>query len=302
MPPAEGIVRIHWHKSFFNKPVYERGDGHIWSARTYCARLRDAGIRAGFPSLTNHDLRAEGLRATGKLPFITLHGFSLIIFHLDEDGSASQRRRQGGHANDTTYDRYYAPTNLGTDGQALFAGDTPRKLLFQLLRFLKMNHNPELAQTLPAAEVEKVMTSEESLDILLELENLPDSDDDDVVKKKRSEILGRLRTLKLNALKKYREEQKENPFRAAKTENPGHYRMPFSRIEHVMSIRKRLSTLLSKVDTIRSKVGRAVLNDLIELYRSDYEVDARSELGLGNCHCAVPKEYVHSTFASQGTF
>ncbi|KAF8875964.1 hypothetical protein CPB84DRAFT_1796236 [Gymnopilus junonius] len=59
VPPEEGIVRIHWHPDFLQRPVYERGDGHIWSARTYC-------IRAGFPSLSNHDFRAEGLRAIGK--------------------------------------------------------------------------------------------------------------------------------------------------------------------------------------------------------------------------------------------
>ncbi len=66
VPPEEGSVRIHWHPDFLERPVYERGDGHIWSARTYCARLHDAGIRAGFPSLGNHDFRAEGLRAIGK--------------------------------------------------------------------------------------------------------------------------------------------------------------------------------------------------------------------------------------------
>ena len=76
VPPEEGIVRIHWHPDFLNKPVYERGDGHIWSVRTYCARLRDTGIRAGFPSITNHDFRAEGLRAIGKLPFLSLYMIS----------------------------------------------------------------------------------------------------------------------------------------------------------------------------------------------------------------------------------
>ena len=53
VPPKEGIVRT-------------RSDGHIWSARTYCARLHDAGIGIRFPSLGNHDFRAEGLSAIGK--------------------------------------------------------------------------------------------------------------------------------------------------------------------------------------------------------------------------------------------
>ena len=48
-----GIVQIAWHPDRINKPVYEKGDGHIWSNR--------ARFRAGFPSITNHDFRAEGL-------------------------------------------------------------------------------------------------------------------------------------------------------------------------------------------------------------------------------------------------
>lgn len=78
IPPEEGIIRIHWHKDFLERPVYERGDGHIWSARTYCSRLSDLGKRAGFDSLANHDFRAETLRATGKLPLclFTVHHFS----------------------------------------------------------------------------------------------------------------------------------------------------------------------------------------------------------------------------------
>ena len=69
-PPEEGIARIEWHPDILHQPVYERGDGHIWPARTYCAHLRAAGIRAGFPSITNHDFRAEGLRAIGEFPAV----------------------------------------------------------------------------------------------------------------------------------------------------------------------------------------------------------------------------------------
>ncbi|KAI0254470.1 hypothetical protein BJV78DRAFT_1280066 [Lactifluus subvellereus] len=214
------------------------------------------GIRAGFDSLTNHDFRAEALRAA------------------EEKCTPSQRRRQAGHGSDAIYDDYYAPTNPGTDGQALYAGDNPRTLLPKLLRILKMNHNPELAQTLPARELHELVTSDEYSSILVELENLPDSDDA-TIKKERSEILGRLRGLKLAAPKKYREEQKENPLPTAKTakteKDEGHYRTPFSRIRHLMPIRQRLSESLFTVATIRSEAGRAVLEDLIELYRSEFE-------------------------------
>jgi len=39
--------------------------------------------------------------------------------------------------------------NPGTDGQAAYAGDIPQTLPSKLLHLLKMDHNPELTQTLP---------------------------------------------------------------------------------------------------------------------------------------------------------
>ncbi|KAF8875965.1 hypothetical protein CPB84DRAFT_1796239 [Gymnopilus junonius] len=90
----------------------------------------------------------------------------------------------------------------------------------------------------------------------------------------------------------YREKQKEHPQQSATTAKPkdvGHHRIPFSRICHLMPVRQRLSESLSTVATIRSKAGRAVLKDLIELYRSEFEVEARPGLELKNCHCATPK-------------
>lgn len=70
-PGDEDIVRIEWHSDFVDRPVYERDDGHIWLSRTYCERLRAAGIRAGFPSITNHDFRAEVLRAIGEVALVS---------------------------------------------------------------------------------------------------------------------------------------------------------------------------------------------------------------------------------------
>ena len=125
-----------------------------------------------------------------------------------------------------------------------------------------MNHNPELAQTLPARELHELVTGDEYSAILVELESLPDSDDA-IIKKERSELLGRLRGLKLSTLKKYREQQRENPFRTAKTEDVGHYCTPFSRIRHLMPIRERLAESLFTVATIRSKAGRAFLEDRV---------------------------------------
>ncbi len=154
-----------------------------------------------------------------------------------------------------------------------------------------MNHNPELAQTLPARELHELITSDEYSAILVELEGLQDADNASS-KKERSDLLLRLRNLKLSALRKYREEQRENPFRTAKTEDVGHYRTPFSRIHHLMPIRQRLAKSLFTVATIRSAAGREALEDLIKLYQSEFEVEHRPGLGPENCHCQDPKAYV----------
>jgi hypothetical protein len=150
----------------------------------------------------------------------------------------------------------------------------------------------------------ELVTGDQYSAVFAELESLPDSDDA-TIKKERAEILGRLRGLKLAALKEYREKQKENPqqtAKTAKTKDVGHHRIPFSRIRHLIPVRQRLSESLFTVAAIQSKAGRAVLKDLIELYRSEFEVEARPGLELKNCHCAVPKRYVSSSVAFQGGF
>ncbi|KAG8875499.1 hypothetical protein FRB97_005060 [Tulasnella sp. 331] len=251
VPPEEGIVRIHWRPDFLERPVYERGDGHIWSAHAYSARLHDAGVRARFPSLINYDFCAEGLST------------------IDKEYTSSQRRRHAGHESDSVYDQYYAPTNPRTDGQAVYAGNAPRTLPSRLLRLLKMDHNPE---------------------------SLPDSEDA-TIKKERAEILGRLRGLKLAALKQYREKQKNHPQQLAETakgKDVGHRRILFSRISHLIRVRQRLSKSLFIVATIRGGAGRAVLKNLIELHRSEFEFEARPGLELENCDCAVAKMYASS--------
>jgi len=128
-----------------------------------------------------------------------------------------------------------------------------------------MDHNPELAQTLPARELHELVTGDQNSAVFAELESLPDSDDA-TIKKERTKILGRLRGLKLAALKEYREKQKENPqqtAKTAKTKDVGHHRIPFSRIRHLMPVRQRLSESLFTAAAVRSKAGRAVLKDLI---------------------------------------
>jgi len=60
-----------------------------------------------------------------------------------------------------------------------------------------MNHNPALAQSLPARELHELATSDEYSAITDELEGLSGSDN----KKKRADLLASLRRLKLDALR-----------------------------------------------------------------------------------------------------
>ena len=161
-----------------------------------------------------------------------------------------------------------------------------------------MNHNPELAQTLLARELHELATGEQYSVMFAELESPLDSDDA-TIKRERAEILDRLRGLELAALKEYHEKQKENPQKTAKTKEVGHHHIPFSRINHLMPVRQRLSESLFTVAPT-SKAERAVLKDLIELYRSRFDVEARSSSELRNCHCATQKWYVSSSVAFQG--
>ncbi|KAI0029622.1 hypothetical protein K488DRAFT_56022 [Vararia minispora EC-137] len=270
-PGEDGITRIAWNPRILDEPVYKRGDGHIWSARTYSDRLHPLGLRSEFRSINNHDFRAEGIRS------------------IDENYSSSQRRRHAGHGSDSVYDEYYAPRNPGTDGQGAYAGDTPRTLFPKLLRILKMDHNPVLAQSLPARELHELATSDAYSNItdkLDELDNFPGSDDASA-KKRRAELLSDLRKLKLEALQQYQEQQIINPLaKMVKTEDERHYRTPFSRIRRLMPIRSRLAEDLFSVTSIRSPAGRAVLRDLIELYQSDFEVRHRPGLEPERCHCS----------------
>jgi len=57
-----------------------------------------------------------------------------------------------------------------------YAGNAPRTLPFKLPRLLRMDHNPELSQTLPARELHELVTGDQYSAVFAELERLPDSD------------------------------------------------------------------------------------------------------------------------------
>ncbi|KAI0927770.1 hypothetical protein AcW2_003973 [Taiwanofungus camphoratus] len=265
-PLKEGIVHIKWHPDFHNRSVYEQDDSHIWSARTYCSCLSAAGIQAGFPSLQNHNFRAEALHA------------------INESYSSSQHHRHAGHRSDDVYDKYYASTNPRTNSQSAYAGNPLCTLLPKLLHILKMNHNPMLVQTLSVRELHELITSDKYSAIANELEGLADCNNESS-KKRWADLLTSLRKLKLSALQRYHDQQASNPFRTTNTDDVRHYRTPFSRIHHLMPICNCLAELMFTIAPIRSEAGRAILEDLIALYQSKVKVKHRPGLEPEKCHC-----------------
>lgn len=248
VPPKEGIVRIHWHSDSLERPVYEEATAtstllaltvHVFTIPVFELVFR--------PSATTTSVLRVSVQSVRDL--MASIRFQVVNLPIDDEYTSLQRRRHAGRGSDSVYDQCYAPTNPGTDGQVIYAGDAPRAL-----------------------ELYELVTGAQFSAVFAELESLPDSDDA-TIKKERADILGRLRGLKLAALKEYREKQKGNPqhtTKTAKTKDVGHHHIPFSRISHLMPVRQRLSCSLFTVAAIRSSAGRAVLKDLIELYRSEY--------------------------------
>ena len=59
-PRDEDMYQLHWDLRVLS-------DGQVDSSHTYCSRLRELGLLAGYiRPPTNHDFRAEGLHVTGQ--------------------------------------------------------------------------------------------------------------------------------------------------------------------------------------------------------------------------------------------
>ena len=66
--PEDGEMhRIHWKPEMLNQPIYQKADGKIDTASTYCARLRALATRAGYTAFSNHYFRRECLFNIGKI-------------------------------------------------------------------------------------------------------------------------------------------------------------------------------------------------------------------------------------------
>ncbi|KAH9053624.1 hypothetical protein EDB87DRAFT_1707417 [Lactarius vividus] len=137
---------------------------HIWSARTYCARLSASGIRAGFRPLstTTSELRLS-VRLMRTIPPLSI--------------------------GDT----------IGTRPTTSTISTTLRQTL-------------EPTGKDSSCELHDLVTSGEYSSILVEIESLQDFDDA-TSKKARPDLLPSPRNFKLAALKKYREQQRDNSFR-----------------------------------------------------------------------------------------
>ncbi|KAF2007872.1 hypothetical protein P154DRAFT_568699 [Amniculicola lignicola CBS 123094] len=195
--------------------------------------------------------------------------------------------KQGGQRDPAVYRDHYAANNAGVDGQATFFHDKDHRTdIADLFRSLLITRNPELWQSLPAEKRHELEQSAEFKDIEAKLEDI--SSDDALSKNKRKELQARKRRLISEALRRCRGEQPTRPASkvdAYKKECTGRHRTIFQRARKLMPVRDRLASSMFIEATLRSDVGKAVLQDLIELYSQDEEVASRPGLELDKCHC-----------------
>ncbi|KAF8652167.1 hypothetical protein AX16_004524 [Volvariella volvacea WC 439] len=268
----EEMFLLRWEPHMLDLPIYQRKDGKTESASTFSNRLRSLGRRAGYDCPpTIHDFRAEALHC------------------IDKFYTSSQRMRAAGHRDDRTYTDFYAPTNPGTDGQGSYLGGTRRTVVNELFRSLTVAWNPELAQSLPA-------------EMMFELEHRPDfaaieqrlrelclgvgSDGPDATKE-RTLLQAQKRQLLADELRRLQRDQPRDIARDSSDSDThiGHLRTMFPRIRKLMGPRDRLADNLLVTAPIRSDVGRAVLDDLISLYKQTSEIEVRAGLEPEKCRC-----------------
>ncbi|CAI6342310.1 unnamed protein product [Periconia digitata] len=268
-PEDEQMVHLHWNPSVLELPFFEGSDGKMETASAFGRYLREWGFRAGYNEPpTVHDFRAEGLILT------------------DRNYSQDTRMKQGGQRDPSVYRDHYAANNAGVDGQATFFHDKNHRTdITDLFRSLHITRNPELWQSLPAEKRHELEQSAEFKDVEANLEKFSDNA---LSKNERKELQARKRKLISEALRKCREEQ---PARLAskvdayKKECTGRHRTIFERARKLMPVRDRLASSMFIVATIRSDAGKAVLQDLVELYLQEEEVAFRPGLELDKCHC-----------------
>jgi hypothetical protein len=211
--------------------------------------------------------------------------------HVDKLYSSAQRKKHGGHRDENTYDSFYAPRNPGTDGQGAYFGDTPRSIVNDRFRALTLSRNPELWQSLPAEKQNELENSPEFITIEEELQHISlGSRDDPTTRDRRKELRTQKRKLVSEELRKWQKLQpRKLSSKSDKSDLAGHHRTRFPRICGLVPVRRRLASDLFIAAPIRSDKGRAVLRDMIELYRQETEVAFRPGLEPEKCCCAVER-------------
>ncbi|OJD27268.1 hypothetical protein ACJ73_01337 [Blastomyces percursus] len=268
-PPEGEVYLIEW--SAPNAPLYKGWNGEMQTASSFDSDRRALGKRAGYiDPPTVHDYRAEGL------------------VQIDRNYSETQRKKHAGHRSSRTHHDYYAPNN-DTDGQAAYLGDPVRTHVVDVFRNLKLERNPDLWQSLPAEKQYALKKTEGYLTIEKRLQNLGTSKAAGKERnKERNALYGERRRLIDKELRKCQKEQhRQPPSKDAldSTYYMGHYRARFARASRMMPERQRLAINIFEVATLRSKVGREVLRDMIALCSQKHEIETRLGLEPNKCHC-----------------
>lgn len=194
-----------------------------------------------------------------------------------------------GHRGEKTHRQHYAPNN-GVDGQAAYLGDDVRTHVADLFRGLSLHRNPDLWQTLPAVKRYQLENREDYSQVQEALSSLSGSSS--AVQKKRKTLHQQKRGLLNGELRKCQKEQPRCPLHeeADGTYAMGSHRSRFSRACRMMPARQRLAETIFQEATLRSDLGRQVLNDMITLCRQKHEIEIRPGLELDKCHCAESKK------------
>ncbi|KAI1655474.1 hypothetical protein F4813DRAFT_160421 [Daldinia decipiens] len=285
------MMRIHWHRSVLNQPLFTGMSGKILRAREVSEGLRALGIRSGFPKPpTFHDFRAEGLTNIDLKPFY----------------SDTQRNRIAGHENNQMHQQHYAARNGGIDSQAVYQDKEARSInLGRLFRLVEVEWQPSLWQSLPLMKRRELMQTEEykakELPLLekgkLETASLTvkeGSESSEECKnllhpnRKPRRDIKRLEQMKLQ---EYWEETSTGNIVGSEVYACRGVNRPFSRLRPILPNRRRLADLLPMSSRLRSEKGREALRELIALYQSKSEV---YRPGLDKCPCECnPKTQLH---------
>jgi hypothetical protein len=198
--------------------------------------------------------------------------------------------KHGGHRNPATYAEFYAPNNSGVDGQATYWDGTPRTIVNDLFRSFTLQRRPHLCQSLPAEKKHGLERREDYVKIQKELEDL--NQNPEKTEKECQSLYRQMKRLEKAELRKHQTEQRPNPPSSQEygTYSAGSLRSRFARAGRMMPERKRLATNTFLVASLRSPIGRSVLNDMAALYKQDAELSVRPGLEPEKCHCPTAGE------------